>query len=149
MSFKFSQIETIRSLKLVFKANTRKINLANDQVVETQGQLRDVPVMVENIQTKANPHIMNDLSYDLILGREWCEANGVVIDFNKKKIYLLSPQIVIEDGENINVMGDDETEPSLLAQTETAQLNQEITIKPYHEALVTIRSSRSIRTSYL
>ena len=32
---------------------------------------------------------MEDLSYDLILGRDWCEANGVVLDFNKKKIYLL------------------------------------------------------------
>ena len=34
---------------------------------------------------------MNDLSYDLILGRDWCDANRDIIDIFKKKIYLLKP----------------------------------------------------------
>ena len=53
------------------------------------GQLKDLPVTVHDVTTTVNPHIMNDLSYDLILGREWCEANCVVIDFSKKKNLLL------------------------------------------------------------
>ena len=32
---------------------------------------------------------MNKMSYDVILGRDWCEANGVRIDFKSKKIYYL------------------------------------------------------------
>ena len=35
--------------------------------------------------------ILNDLSYDLILGRDWCEANGVIIDFTKRKVYFIKP----------------------------------------------------------
>ena len=39
---------------------------------------------------------MNNMSYDVILGRDWCEANGVRIDF-KSKIY----QRIKEIKENI------------------------------------------------
>ena len=34
---------------------------------------------------------MGDLSYDKILGRDWCEDNGDIIDFAKQKIYSGTP----------------------------------------------------------
>ena len=77
MSFKFFNTETIRSLKLVFKGHTRTMKMADGNEVNTQGQLENVPFTVNDVDSSASPHVMNDLSYDLILGRDWCEANGV------------------------------------------------------------------------
>ena len=68
--------------------------MANGNEVKTHGQLINVPITINNVESSVNPHIMNDLSYDLILGRDWCEANGVILDFNKKKMYLIKPQEV-------------------------------------------------------
>ena len=102
MSFKFSMTETIESLKLIFRARTRKITVANGAEIKTHGQLLKVPVTIDGVETLANPHVMDDLTYDLILGRDWCEANGVVIDFNKKKIYLLKPQPIVAPSEFVN-----------------------------------------------
>ena len=155
MSFKFSQTETIRSLKLVFKGNKGIINLANNTETTTHGQLKNVPVTVNNMKSSVNPHVMSDLSYDLILGREWCEANGVVIDFSKKKIYFLKPQVRNKNLESMNNMDEqsdhknDEDSEQIEESTinehnpqEYAQLENKISIKPYHEVLLLVKSEQ-------
>ena len=156
ISLKFSQIEAIRSLKLVFTANAREIKLANDQEIDSHGKLVNVPVMINKIKTTTNPHIMEDLSYDLILGRDWCEANGVVLDFNKKKIYLLKSK---SNYESLGLMDHfdekplDLVDPTKFEQpnqsiykfklSKFAQLEHQICLKPYHEALVSVRSDQN------
>ena len=153
ISLKFFQTETIRSLKLVFKGNTRIVNLANNSEVKLHGQVKDLPVTINNVDTTVNPHIMKDLSYDLILGREWCEANGVVIDFSKKKIYFLKPQINVDQNESMNQF-DSPVNHNLKQENENrqphnkfkaneyAELTTKISIKPYHEVLVLVKSEQ-------
>ena len=159
ISYKFANTETIRSLKLLFKGNTRIVNLANNSEVELMGQLKDLPVTVHDVTTTVNPHIMNDLSYDLILGREWCEANGVVIDFSKKKIYFLKPEIKQVYNDSMNNLNDEsvsdqtkeneeefennENKSKEFNSQEYAQLENDISIKPYHEVLALVKSDQS------
>ncbi len=66
MSFKFFDTKTIQSFKLVFKKQTRIMKMANGNEVKTHGQLINVPITINNVESSVNPHIMNDLSYDLI-----------------------------------------------------------------------------------
>ena len=142
MSFKFSQVEAITSLKLVFRKNTRILKLADNKEVHSEGLLENVPVTVNIQQTTANTQILNDLSYDLILGRDWCEANGVIIDFNKKKVYLLKPQARSRPFGLLNHLED--RKPTIkFDPTEYAHLTHKITIKPYHETLVPVRSKQN------
>jgi hypothetical protein len=140
MSIKFSQTESVESLKLVFKSNARTIKLADNKEVQTKGYFENVPITLNNQETLVNTHLMNNLSYDLILGRDWCNANGVVIDFNKKKIYLLRTKA--EKYDILNHIEDNNSE-YIISPTEYAQLTHKVIIKPYHETPVLVRSPQN------
>jgi len=142
MSLKFSQTNTIESLKLVFKANTRIMRMANGNEVKTHGQIENVPVVLENVETNANPHVLNDLAYDLILGRDWCEANGVVLDFAKKKMYFIKPEEYQHSSEFVCQF--DESAPQETNDpTKFAILENGIVLDPYHETMVVVRSKQN------
>ena len=139
MSLKFSQVEAITSLKLVFRKNTRILKMADNQEISSNGLLENVPISLNNQQTTANTQILNDLSYDLILGRDWCEANGVIIDFTKRKVYFIKPLEKTKSFGLINHLED--KKPKIrFYPTEYAHLTHQVTIKPYHEALISIHS---------
>ena len=87
------------------------MTVANGSKITTEGHFKNVPIMLNDTETSVNPHVLKDLSYDLILGRDWCKANGVVIDFNKERIYLLKPQS-IEEIDLINQLDDKPSEAS-------------------------------------
>jgi hypothetical protein len=142
MSLKFSQTETIESLQLVFKSNTRIMRMANGNEVKTHGQLENVPINVENVQTNANTQILHDLSYDLILGRDWCEANGVVLDFSKKKMYFLQ-QHEEKPFQDFVCQYDEKPVPCDIDPTKFAQLQNDILLEPYHETKVVIQSKQN------
>jgi hypothetical protein len=142
MSLKFSQTETIESLKLIFKSNTRIMRMANGNEVKTHGQLENVPINVDNVQTTANTQILHDLSYDLILGREWCEANGVVLDFSKKKMYFLKPQEE-EPCQDFVCQFDEKPIPYVMDPNKFAQLKTDILLDPYHETKVIVQSKQN------
>jgi predicted aspartyl protease len=142
MSLKFSQTNTIESLKLVFKANTRIMRMANGNEVNTRGQIENVPVVLENVETKASPHVLNDLSYDLILGRDWCQANGVVLDFARKKMYFIKPEEYQHSSEFI-CQFDENTSQETNDPTKFAQLESGIVLEPYHETMVVVRSKQN------
>jgi hypothetical protein len=145
MSIKFYQTEAVKSLKLVFRKSSRIVRMA-DNKVNSEGILENVPVTINNHKTNANTILMNDLSYDLILGRDWCNANGVIIDFNKRKIYLLKPPEKSEPFVLINHLEDNKSNIKF-DPTEHAHLIHPITIKPYHEALISVRSKQNDSTA--
>ena len=97
---------------------------------------------IEQKETRASPHILSDLSYDLILGRDWCEANGIVLDFSKKKLYFLEPSAISPDPESVYQFDD---KPSDLSNNPTsyAQLEQETVLQPFHETKVVVRSTQN------
>ena len=119
--------------------------MADNKEVNSEGILENVPVTIDGRETSANTILLNDLSYDLILGRDWCDANGVIIDFNKKKIYLLKPPEKTEPFVLINHLEDNKSEIKC-DPTEHAHLIHTITIKPYHEALVSGQSKQNDST---
>jgi hypothetical protein len=110
MSIKFYQTEAVKSLKLVFRKSSRIVRMADNKEVNSEGILENVPVTINNHQTNANTILMNDLSYDLILGRDWWNANVVIIDFNKRKIYLLKPTEKSEPFVLINHLEDNKSD---------------------------------------
>ena len=142
MSIKLLDTITIRSLQLVFKANTRIMKMANNNEIRTKGQLLDVPVVVNQNPTTANPHVMSDLSYDLILGRDWCVANGIILDFSKKKLYFLQPQ---EAPPELDFVCQFDDRPSLDSSDSShfAQLETETLLQPFHETKVVVRSKQN------
>ena len=91
ISFKFSQTEAIQSLNLVFKKRIKTIKLAEGKETQTSGFFEDIPFEVDNFNSPVSAHNMNNMSYELILGRDWCEANGVIIFLNNNKIFLIKP----------------------------------------------------------
>ncbi len=66
--------------------------MANGQPSLSLGQVQ-LPIKVNEQETFTQPHLMNGLTYDLILGRDWCDANGVLLDFNKKKLFFVNHQV--------------------------------------------------------
>ena len=142
MSIKLLDTITIRSLQLVFKANTRIMKMANNNEIRTQGQLLDVPVVVNQNPTTANPHVMSDLSYDLILGRDWCEANGIILDFSKRKLYFLQPQEAPPELDFV-CQFDDRPSPDSNDSSQFAQLETETLLQPFHETKVVVRSKQN------
>ena len=142
MSIKLLDTIPIKSLQLVFKANTRIMKMANNNEIRTQGQLLDVPVEVNQNRTTANPHVMGDLSYDLILGRDWCEANGIILDFSKKKLYFLQPQDVPPELDFV-CQFDDRPSPPPNDCSQFAQLEIETLLQPFHETKVVVRSKQN------
>ena len=142
MSVKFFETTTIQSLKLVFKGHTRIMKMANGIETNTHGQLLNLPVEVNKNNTSANPHVINDLSYDLILGRDWCEANGIVLDFARKKIYFLKPQDICPDPDFI-CQFDDHPNEIVNNLSRHAQLEHQTFLQPYHETKVMVRSSQN------
>ena len=92
ISLKFFDTETIKSLKLVFKTDDRIMRIANDNEFKTCGRFLNVSLTVNEVQTSTNPHVMNNLSQNLIFGRDWCEANVVILDITKRKVNLMKPQ---------------------------------------------------------
>ena len=82
-----------------------------------------------------NAHVINNMSYDLILGRDWCEANGVRIYFNYKKIFLIKPNVE-KDYNVISEIG--EILPTSDIQ-KYAHLTQSVNIKPYHETPILVK----------
>jgi len=145
MSLKFFDTETIKSLKLVFKGDGRILRMANGKEVKTHGRLLNVPLIVNDVQSSANPHVMDNLSYNLILGRDWCEANGVILDFTKRKVYLMKPQNdFVEDADPLIAHMDDQPDKAKLNNpTLFAELSHKIEIQPFHETKVIVRSNLS------
>ena len=56
--------------------------MANRVEVQSPGKIENLPVQMNDFYSTVSPRVMCDMSYDLILGRDWCEANGVIIDFS-------------------------------------------------------------------
>jgi hypothetical protein len=92
MSLKFFKTHHVQSLKLVLKPSTKILAMANGEPSPSHGQVQ-LPMEINSQRSFAEPHLMNGLTYDLILGRDWCDANGVILDFNKKKLFFLKQQI--------------------------------------------------------
>ena len=78
ISLKLSSAEIISSLKLVFRPDSRK-KMTNEVEIE------NLPVRINESESTVKSRIMDDLSYDLIFGRDWCKANGLIVDFTKQK----------------------------------------------------------------
>ena len=76
--------------------------MANGVEVQSPGKIENLPVQMNDFDSTVSPRAMCDLWYDLILGRDWCEANGVIIDFSKQKIYLINQHQQKEQIELIN-----------------------------------------------
>ena len=106
ISLKLAKAEIIQSLKLVFKTDPRKMKMANGVEQESQGKIENLPIQINELDSSVSPRVMGDLSNDLILGRDWCETNGVIIDFAKQKIYMIMNQQEGEQVELINPLGD-------------------------------------------
>ena len=111
--------------------------MANGVEVESQGKIKNVPIEINEIDSSVSI-VMGDLSYDLILRRYWFEANGVIIDFSKRKIYMVMHQ---QEGEIINPLGDQICEKNM-ATSEFAYLTHKISTNPYHEASIQIKSNQ-------
>ena len=107
ISLKLAKAEIIQSLKLVFKPDPRKMKMANGVEVESQCKIENLPIQINELDSSVSPRVMGDLSYDFILGRDCCEANGVIIDFAKQKIYMIMNQ---QEGEQVELINPLETQ---------------------------------------
>ena len=50
----------IRSLKLVFRSDSRKMKMANGVEIESPGKLENLPVRINDFESTVNPRIMDD-----------------------------------------------------------------------------------------
>ena len=64
ISLKLSKAGIIRSLKLVFRPDSRKMKMANGVEIESQGKLENLHVRINESESTVNSRIMDDLSYD-------------------------------------------------------------------------------------
>ena len=87
------------------------------------------------------------MSYDLILGRDWCEANGVIIDFSKQKIYLINQLQQKESIKLINRLVDPIYETKI-APSKYEHFTQQVSVQPFHEAFITIQSNSNNSLSF-
>ena len=62
---------------------------------------------------------------------------GVIIDFKKQKIYLTTKRQEWEAMELLNHLGDPISE-NVLVPAEYAYLTHQVSVKPYHEALISV-----------
>ena len=128
MSLKFLNTETIQNLKLVLKPSAKVLTMANGNANRSFGQAK-LDFKINSQDFTATPHVMKGLTYDLILGRDWCDANGVIIDFNRKKLFFLKPEINLLD------------EKPILKPGPYAYLKSPIILRPFHETQIEVASS--------
>jgi len=67
------------------KPSSRVILLADQSKTMGKGEVK-LPIHVEGKESLVNMLILDELGYDLILGRDWCMANAVILDFEGKSL---------------------------------------------------------------
>ena len=127
--------------------------MANGTNVQSSGQAIGVPIQVNEHKSQVDPHLLENLSYDLILGRDWCKANGLVIDFNKEKIYFTPPTEKMSSEDLINEFSMGSIENAEFGEfnprlsDEYAMTNEEIILPAYHEVKVSVFSKQTDTSS--
>ena len=133
VSLRFLNTESIKKLELVIRPTKHQIILADGSIQPCEG-IVSTPIQLDN-QSYSVPNslIMNNLSYDIILGREFMSANGIVLDFKNNKLLFIQNNINSIDNMDLNV-------PIQLY----SRLIQPVKLEPFTETKVLVQSNHEI-----
>ena len=115
---------SVMSLKLIKKEAVQSFRIElNPSTNESLGQA-EIPIKIDTQSFKVYPHIMENF------GCDWCNANGAIVDFNKRKVYFVKPQV--NEIQNLN--------DSIITE-QYAYLNEPVVLLLFHETQVNVKSS--------
>jgi hypothetical protein len=88
ISHEFLNNNEIKSLQLTIRDDPRQLMMADGSIQSSIGQV-SLPVHINKQRFLINATILHDLSYDLILGREFMSENGLILDFDQHQLVFM------------------------------------------------------------
>ena len=138
-SMRFLNTEPVRSLELKIKPLDHECVLADNHRQKLTGIVA-IPIVMQNKHLTATALITDPLSYDLILGRDWMEMNGVILDFVNKRLLLTKGKVTNEH--ELYILATPSS-PAPAVALRYAKLQHTIKLDPFVETKVFVQSEHA------